>query len=115
MAYHHPSASPGHRGNGRAKSCIGIHSFDDLIDRISALKMQEERYRCPDYLGKTKRSKSCSQDQTSRHEDPTYGIETSSIADLTSAEWREEMCEWSYTVIDHCDIDREAVAIQETV
>lgn len=111
MAYNHLSSSQERRTNGRARNCVGIHSFDELIERISALKTQEEGYRCPDYLGKTKRSKSCSQDQTSKQANPTYNIETSDIADLTSAEWREEMCEWSYTVIDHCDIDREAVAI----
>jgi len=84
---------------------------DDLVERFIVLcRQEEEYYSCCDYL---------SADHQVMLEEKNASTSTSrSCTSATSSKsgginevWREKICEWTFQIIDHFDINREIASI----
>ena len=101
---------------------------EDLLDAIQVLKDKEvSAYRVLDYLYGPPHADRISVDVTAAPPSAasassadfslTYSVGTSTTNDSSKTaggvteDWRSNICEWSYQVIDHLDYDREIVAV----
>jgi len=84
---------------------------DDVVERLIVLRRQEEvYYACCDYL---------SSDHQLMLQEKTASAPTSTSCTSTASSksgdisevWREKICEWTFQIIDHFDINREIAFI----
>jgi len=73
-----------------AKDAVWIHDTDECMEVIKAMKRQEMKYSCCDYLNQA---------------DPT----SASVA--INEECRSRMCEWCYQTVDYFSLSRSSVHI----
>lgn len=72
--------------------------LDQAIDQWNALVGREEAYKVrPQQPSSPSRRQADGQPSPTHHSCPPA--------------WREKICEWCFQVVDHCDIDRDVVAI----
>lgn len=86
----------------------------DLIDRLNTLiKQDREKYQKKDYLNPTFQQRLLEANELAADSDaPSNSSTTSSQSSGTINEsWREKICEWSYSLVDHYDYSREIVSI----
>ena len=86
---------------------MAMNSIDDeLIVFINTFRIHEKSYRS-NYLNEGYECLVLN-DSVSNWKGTT-GYQPFSLANM--ADWRAEMCEWSYSIVDHCCIGREVVFI----
>jgi Cyclin, N-terminal domain len=74
---------------------------EQTLDSLSVLMLQEESYKCRDYIGRRRKRTVHTMDMDlSDHVND----------DMVDEVCREKMCEWSYRVCDHFQTSREIVA-----
>lgn len=89
----------------------------DIGDRFNAIRLQERSaYRCCDYFSPEFQAKQAEQFAKNPLNHFILGLDTGSSVSSSSRTkinecWREKICEWSYQVIDHFDLNREIVSI----
>ena len=83
-------------------------SDDDIDVLIRTFRVHEEEYVCNDYL---QHGYECPSLHSLMIGSQEVSLEYQSLRSIVIKDWREEMCEWSYNVVDHCDIGREVVFI----
>jgi Cyclin, N-terminal domain len=84
-------------------SAKSTFSQEEALDSVVVLGLQDETYKCRDYIGR--RRKRVGQDMDISDQESTMQIE-----DMVDEVCREKMCEWSYRVCDHFQTSREIVA-----
>ena len=72
-------------------------SFEDAVDSLTVMVLQDKKYRSRDYIGRRRKRQSELE-------------EVSSADEAVDASCREKMVEWSYRVCDHFAVNREIVA-----
>jgi hypothetical protein len=86
----------------------------DLIDRLNTLiKQDREKYQKKDYLDPAFQHRLLEANTVAADSvAPSNSSTTSSQSSGTISEsWREKICEWSYSLVDHYDYSREIVSI----
>lgn len=85
--------------------------FHEIADQLRVMKRQEETtYKCRDYLLR-RHIEELAVDVVLEERDPSdegCARNTTNEVDNTC---REKMCEWSYRVVDHFNVNREIVAV----
>ena len=87
----------------------------DLNERFTAIRGQEEKYQCTDYLSSSLQvGQAPTESQLSTlSSDSRYSSSTTSSTSSNpiSAGWRQKICEWNFQVIDRCNLDRETASV----
>ena len=82
--------------------------------QLGAMLCQEENaYKCTDYIGSRRHINTRTRLESTNFDSNVIGSrdKESSNVELVNDIWREKICEWSYEVVDHFEMDRETVAI----
>jgi len=84
---------------------------DDLVERFIVLCRQEEKYYgCCDYLS-SDHQLMLEEKNVSTSTSTSCSSATSSNSGGINEVWREKICEWTFQIIDHFDINREIASI----
>mmetsp|Transcript_7661 Transcript_7661/g.9449 ORF Transcript_7661/g.9449 Transcript_7661/m.9449 type:complete len:331 (-) Transcript_7661:163-1155(-) len=82
-------------------------SKDTIVDRVDVMRRSERtRYRCSDYL-----RTQCLEVNNIQSSNETPSNTTASKVATVDESCRQQICEWSYRVVDYFEIDREVVAV----
>lgn len=75
-----------------------IVSFEDAVDSLTVMVLQDRKYRSRDYIGRRRKRQNELEEVSSSDDEEV------------DASCREKMVEWSYRVCDHFSVSREIVA-----
>mmetsp|Transcript_12721 Transcript_12721/g.15490 ORF Transcript_12721/g.15490 Transcript_12721/m.15490 type:complete len:347 (+) Transcript_12721:103-1143(+) len=83
-------------------------STSDNEEIIRVMEMQERTgYKCNDYIEQQQQQLNAQSQYSSVSSSASSSSSNAGVNEI----WREKICEWSYQVVDHFDINREVVAV----
>jgi hypothetical protein len=88
------------------------HEQDSLMETFHAMKQREDFYKVGDYLRSSSSSSSISSSSIRSSSSSSSPPPSSPISSLAvDADCRTKMIQWGFTIVDHCDLHRETVAV----